>query len=180
MTKEQQNALISICTGAAILIVALIKFIPLFNGNDKENSNTDISNQSSYSADVESDTTSTIYLEFPTTPFDVSSLNYSNKISTTYRITNITYESNYNLAIKGYSTKIYVSGTKTFDIKGNDNSDYETISWKIYDIENSSIVADSGNLFPPDLCVGECFEKEMITTYDLEKRRKYKLVFYDE
>ena len=49
------------------------------------------------------------------------------------------YETNYNLAIKGYSTKIYVSGTKIFDIKGNDNSDYETISWKIYDVENSSI-----------------------------------------
>lgn len=180
MTKEQQNALISICTGVAVLIVALIKFIPLFNGGDKENQNTDISNKSSYSASVENDIDSTIYLEIPNTPFDVSSLNYSNKISTTYKITDITYKSNYNIAIKGYSTKIYVSGTKTFDIKGNNNSDYETVSWKIYDIENSSIVADSGNLFPPDLCVGECFEKETITTYDLEKGRKYKLVFYDE
>ena len=178
MTKEQQNALISICTGAAILIVALIKFIPLFNGGDDINSKVDVSSNESYSSSLENGKTKMPQLEIPNMPFEVSYLTYSKKISSTYKITDIKYETKNVLGT--YITYIDVSGTKIYDIEGNENNTSAHLSWKIYDINDSSLVVDSGHLFLPDLCVGEKFEKVSTNTSKLQKGKKYKLVFYNE
>ena len=179
MTKEQQNALISICTGAAVLIVALIKFIPMFNGdNDDNNSKVDVSSNTSYTTSVESDKSNVAQLEISNMPFEVSYLTYSDKISSTYKITDIKYETKNILGT--YITYIDVSGMKIYDIDGDDNSTSAHLSWKIYDVKDSSLVIDSGHLFLPDLCVGEKFENVTTNTSKLEKGHTYKLVFYND
>ena len=178
MTKEQQKALTSLCMGMGILIVALIKIIPMFSGGDDTNTKNDVSSNTSYSANVESKTNEMPQIELPDMPFDVSYLTYTDKISSTYKITDIKYETKNILG--NYITYIDVSGTKIYDIKGNENSDSSHLSWKIYDTRDNSLVVDSGHLFLPDLCVGEKFENVSTNTSKLEKGKKYKLVFYDE
>ena len=170
---------------AIVFIFLLIKFVIPFVGNiiEENKSKDKVVDTKSYPITTNSTNEATvkgIYLEIPETPFEVSSLNYSNKISTTYKITDIEYDANYNFVTNKCITTIYFSGIKTYDIKGDNNSAYDPISWKIYDVIDTSTVIDSGHLFPPDLCVGEKFEKETCTTFKLEKGREYKLVLYDE
>ena len=182
MTEQQKKAYTSIGFGVAMVIVAVIKMVSMFGGDSNEENMID--NQSGIVQQTQTQTeqksNSKIEIKLPTTPIEVSSLMVSGKLRNTYSITNIEYETEYNFLLESYSTTIYLSGVKTFDRDGNEGNDNGPIHWKIYDQEDSSVVVDSGAVFPPELLVGEKFEKESIHSYDLQKGRKYELVLYNE
>ncbi len=180
MTDEQKKILASVGFGAAMLIVAIIKVVSMFGGDTNENVDKNYQAEVMEQVQQEQKANGKIEIKLPTTPIEVSSLRSSGKVRNTYSITNIEYEAEYNWALEDYSTTIYISGVKTFDKDGESSNDNGPIHWKIYDQEDKSIVVDSGAVFPPELLVGEKFEKESIHTYDLKKGRKYELVLYNE
>lgn len=94
------------------------------------------------------------------------------------KVTSITYEIGY---YNGYpEITVYFSGEKTYDYKGNGQSDSCYIGWKLYAPDGA--VIDDGTFYSPAIKVGEKFskkEKKVLDSYDKGEFGKYRLEILD-
>lgn len=97
------------------------------------------------------------YIELPTLPDIVSEYTYDREISTSYKITDISYE------IQDDDLTLYFSGEKTYDRKGNNYSQSCKVGWKLFDAEG--YVVESGTFYTPNIAVGEKFRNETDVAY---------------
>lgn len=111
----------------------------------------------------------------PTLPVTVNKLDYSNKISSSVQITNVTFE---NYGTSGTSISIYVYGKKTYDKYGNNNDDTMcAFKWKLYDADG--YLVDSGNAYTDYIVVGDKFKEEIFIYKEIIPGNTYTLKFFD-
>ena len=120
-----------------------------------------------------------ISISVPDCPFEVVMDSSAGKTLEKYKITDVKYSFESNTVYGKSLTKFYISGTKTFDIKGKENNTSGTVFWKVYDSKKTSVVVDSGVIYTPHLCVDEKFENIAFNVMGLQKGKKYTLVFYN-
>lgn len=96
-------------------------------------------------------------VELPEIPTVIKEYTYDNEVKSSYIITNIDYEINED------DLKLYFSGEKTYDSKGDKYSQSCKVGWKLYDSEG--YVVDSGTFYTPNLAVGEKFRNETDIAY---------------
>jgi len=100
-----------------------------------------------------------ITIILPALPATIHDYNYDKSISTSVKITGITYE------IEHVDTVyFYFTGEKTYDEEGNNYSQSAKVGWKLYDAEG--YIIDSGTFYSPGLKVGEKFRNEKTSSYD--------------
>lgn len=100
-------------------------------------------------------------ITIPTLPKTLHEYNYSGSITSSVKITNITYE------ISGDDLYIYFTGEKTYDKEGNRYSRSCTVGWKLYD--SDGYIIDSGTFYSPNIAVGEKFRNEKEYAWDVIK-----------
>lgn len=84
----------------------------------------------------------------------------------------------YSYEIKnGDDLYIYLNGKKTYDWRGNKNSDVVTFQWKLYD--NSNKVIASGVSDTPSVKVGDKFSKTIVVK-DIDLSKKYSFYLIDD
>ncbi len=96
-----------------------------------------------------------------------------NDVST--KVISITYEAERDIDGK-YDVKIYFTGEKTYDRRGNNQGSACRISWKLKDAEG--YIVDSGTVYSDSVTVGEKFRDEIERIYDLDPG-EYTLILYD-
>lgn len=119
-----------------------------------------------------SGTSSSYSITLPNVPATYSYTYDGDYVYSEVKVTKVSYKVEY-----GYLTLI-ISGEKTYDEDGDEQSDMCMIGYKIYDSEN--YVVDSGVIFTNDLCVGEKFrDYEHTTLLKIERGKQYRVVFED-
>lgn len=97
----------------------------------------------------------------PTLPQTIHDYSYSNKVSSSVKITNITYE------ISGDDIYFYFTGEKTYDANGAKYSQSCKIGWKLYDADG--YVVESDTFYSPQIAEGEKFRNEIEYAWDVVK-----------
>lgn len=121
---------------------------------------------------VEVDFSDLVEITLPKTPVTLHEYNYSRtKIEQTYTVDNIWYnvDKNYDGKCTVY---MYFSGSKSYDIRGKNQSSYAIIGWKLYD--QDGYVVDSGSCYAPSVCQGDKWRDAEECIYNV-KPGKYKL-----
>ena len=95
----------------------------------------------------------------PTLPDTIHRYNWDDRIDSSCKITNITYE------ISGDDLYLYFTGEKTYDAEGNKYSQSCVVGWKLYDADG--YVVDSGTFYSPNMAVGEKFKNEKEYAWDV-------------
>lgn len=101
--------------------------------------------------------TPSINIELPTIPaggLTFSGYDYRDNLEYIFKITNISIEKKYYEFSDDYSVKLYVNGTKTYDVKGTGQSRDAALGWKLY---RDGAVVKSGTLYSPSVVTGESF-----------------------
>ncbi|MBQ9976668.1 MAG: hypothetical protein IJP16_09155 [Clostridia bacterium] len=93
-------------------------------------------------------------------PTTISNYSYSNKLESTYRITDWSYTST------STSATVSFSGQKTYDINGSGQSRAVKIGWKLYDSEG--YVVDDGTAYGSSIKENEKFKNCDASLYSLE------------
>lgn len=101
------------------------------------------------------------FVEMPIFPDIIHEYSYDQSILTSYKITDMWYETS------GTDLIIHYSGEKTYDSKGDKYSRSCKIGWKLYDSEG--YVIDSGTFYTPNIAVGEKFRDETTKIYNCIK-----------
>ena len=105
-------------------------------------------------------------------PKEISSYNYSNKITTTVNIFDVKCEAGDGKLIFNFS------GEKTYDIEGDEYSRSCKIGYKIDDSEG--YVVKTGVCYTEDLKVGDKFRNNMHTIYfDVVHGETYRIELLD-
>lgn len=101
-------------------------------------------------------------------PVEINVQGYDGNTQSIIQITDVSYvyEKDFTPQLK-----ITFSGQKTY---GN-SSDYDVISYKLYD--SSGYLIDSGNIYLDALTAGDKFKDDSITVYDITPGENYKLLF---
>lgn len=95
---------------------------------------------------------------------------YDGKHTCSCSVTEVTFE------VSGDDLYIYFSGRKTYDSRGDGQSDSCKISWKLYDADTNTVLAN-GTASTLGLANGEGFSKAKDTAYDcITPGGNYKLV----
>ena len=118
-------------------------------------------------------------LELPSLPQEIKDYAYTSSVQSKISITNIvpTFEYQKNGKI---SLTIKISGTKTYDRQGNNQSSPCCIGWKLYDSDGN--VFKSGTFYSSDLATGESFankNEDLIYNFEAAEPGAYKLVLLD-
>ena len=100
-----------------------------------------------------------IDIKMPDLPLDVTSYGYRDREEQKCTITSVEMEAG-NWYNGKCSTKLLLSGTKTFDHKGDGKSNGCRIAWKLYDMDGA--VMDSGTCYTSECTVGEQFKNSDI------------------
>lgn len=93
-------------------------------------------------------------------PTTISNYSYSNKLESTYRITDWSYTST------STSATVSFSGQKTYDVNGSGQSRAVKIGWKLYDSEG--YVVDDGTAYGSSIKENEKFKNCDASLYSLE------------
>lgn len=105
-------------------------------------------------------------LKLPEVPKKVSYISsWDNRVQHTFNITNISYKAEESFDLKSVRLYIYFSGEKTYDIYGNNNSEYGYISWRI--IDKDGYIVETGTFFTADLKVGDKFKDAEELIYEI-------------
>lgn len=102
----------------------------------------------------------------PTMPTTISSYDVWGALDSSCLVTNVNYTVEPSIYKSKYDIKISISGKKTYDVEGNNHSSYGYIGWKLY---KDDVVVDSGIFMPSGLAVGDKFENETTTIYNVEE-----------
>ena len=118
-------------------------------------------------------------LSVPTLPKSVNYISYNGSINSTCKITNVTYEFDYDNDTGSVELDVYFSGTKTYDYRGSGQSDSCKIGWKLYD-PNGNVI-ETGTFYSPAVAVGESFsnQHEYMLNYKGAAPGKYRLELID-
>ena len=111
-------------------------------------------------------------ITLPSVPATYSYTYDSDHVYSKVKVTHVSYQVDY-----GYLT-LLISGEKTYDEDGDEQSDHCMFEYKIYDSEN--YVVDSGTIMTENLRVGEKFRNsEFSTLLVVEPGEEYRVVFED-
>ena len=110
---------------------------------------------------------SPLKIVIPTLPQQLNERNYKNKIVSSFKITNIRYETKYYKYDDEYTVTLYFDGMKTYDEDGPGQSSSCDIGWKLYSA--SGAVVESGTCYSSGLAMGERFEGEKEIIFDLKE-----------
>lgn len=114
-----------------------------------------------------------VQLTFDSLPLDLKVMGYDGTTESIIQINDVSYKFE-----KDYlpQLKIIISGEKTY---GNNNSNYDIISYKLYDSEGNMV--DTNNIFLSSLSKGDKFKDDSIVIYDIIYGESYtlKLIEYD-
>ncbi|MBE6572181.1 MAG: hypothetical protein E7656_08040 [Ruminococcaceae bacterium] len=110
-----------------------------------------------------------VQLTVDSLPQEINVTGYDGRVESKIKIEEVqyTYDKFYTSQLE-----ITVLGIKTY---GGTDSDYDIISYKIYDSEG--YVVDSGDLYLTDLSVNDKFKDDSIVVYDVVPGENYKIVF---
>lgn len=105
-------------------------------------------------------------IALPDVPKELTqTIDWKDTVVTKVKVTNVQYKVKEWLNDK-VVIDIYFTGEKTYDYKGEGNSDSCAIGWKLYDKEG--YVVKTGAALTQDVMLGEKFKDCDITLYDLE------------
>lgn len=114
-----------------------------------------------------------VTIQLPQIPQILHARNYRDEVESSVRIDNVEY-----VVEDGDSLKIYFSGEKTYDAKGDSYDNSCWFKWKLYDSQNYLIA--SGTILTKSLSVGDKFKDEYAYVYDgIELGETYTLALYD-
>ena len=121
----------------------------------------------------------TCSLELPTLPEEISYYGYNNTLYSSVSVTKIVpifeYEGEGTISLT-----IKISGTKTYDYQGSNQSSACKIGWKLYDQDGNVFRSDT--FYSSNIAVGESFankEEDLIFNFDDAEPGAYKLVLLD-
>ena len=97
----------------------------------------------------------------PSLPKVIHDYYYDDRIDSSVKITNITYE------VRGDDLYFYFTGEKTYDAEGNNYSQSCKVGWKLYD--SDGYIVSSGTFYSPNIAVGEKFRDEKEYAWDVIK-----------
>ena len=103
----------------------------------------------------------TIYIDTPL-PTDVCDFSYYGTTYSKCSLTEISFDISYS------TLYMYFTGRKTYDTRGNEQSDICRIGWKLYDSDN--YVIDSGTAITTSVKVGEGFRNQKEYVFDLDEK----------
>ncbi len=118
-------------------------------------------------------------LSLPTLPQVVTHRRSNGEMRSSVYVTAISYEFDYSSS-GGVSLKVRFSGTKTFDERGDGQSDACKIGWKLYDSKGN--VYETGTFNSPYIANGESFadqEATILYGYKGHKPDAYRLELLD-
>lgn len=115
-----------------------------------------------------------VKISFPDLPYTYKYKNYSGKTDYKFEITDIKYKISYESSF----IRIYITGEKTYDREGNNNSDYVIIPYKLYD--SQGYIIKNASVYISDLVVGDKIKDEEIVIYtDIIKGETYRFEFVE-
>lgn len=118
-------------------------------------------------------------LELPNLPQEVKRYGYNNSLQSSVSVTKIVptfkyYGSNDK---NGITLTVKISGTKTYDYQGSNQSSPCYIGWKLYDPDGN--VFSTGTFYSSNIAMGESFaskEEDLIYNFEAAAPGAYKLV----